>query len=412
MVVTLGACRYTPPEQAADGDVGDPVPDAGECRLIGTECASPSTLRTCASLGGTAIDTTCDWGCVAATPAHCGVLVPTGGGVLPTDLDPNGVADIDLAGGVIDVDDGSISGLRGAGEGIVDGIEYQIRSGIAVFRFKSLHVGARLSIVGGVPVALVAAKSVIVDDVIDVRGPCGDGAGRTPGPGGFTGGATDVSAAGSGAGAGNNGNGDGGGGGGYGGSGGGGASGQAGGAVFGDPVISTLVGGGGGGGGKNNAGGGGGGGGAIQLASNAEIVIGATGGINAGGCGGSEGNGGPNDAGGGGGAGGTILLEAPRVVIAGSVAVNGGGGGGRVGGTDGTGGRIDRTAAVGGGNGGAGGAGAAIDGTAAAGGGGGGGGVGRIRIQTRAGTATITGSISPNLVEVPTTATEGTAAVQ
>jgi hypothetical protein len=115
--------------------------------------------------------------------------------------------------------------------------------------------------------------------------------------------------------------------------------------------------------------------------------------------------------GGGAGSGGAILLEAPVVRVAGIVAVNGGGGGAPTLDDAGSGqsGHDDAMTAKGGAGKNAGGDGSSL--TQATGGpgiymtapccgspnsgGGGGGGAGRIRINTTAGTADITGTLSP-----------------
>lgn len=105
----------------------------------------------------------------------------------------------------------------------------------------------------------------------------------------------------------------------------------AGGVVYGDDMLVTLVAGSGGGrgsGGDCASSAGGGGGGAIQLT--AFRLLSVTGGITAGGGGG---RGGPDcgtgdaGAGGGGGAGGAIFLQARTLDLRGTLAANGGGGG-------------------------------------------------------------------------------------
>jgi hypothetical protein len=146
------------------------------------------------------------------------------------------------------------------------------------------------------------------------------------------------------------------------------------------------------------------GGGAIQLYARTTIMIGASGGINAGGGGGRGGDqcNEPYNflAGHGGGSGGAIYLQSPTVTNAGTLAANGGGGGAGGGnngdGGDGNDGTLGTTAASGGseagsysargGNGATGGAGAEIgsEGPDQGNAGGGGGGVGQIVIRYRA----------------------------
>ncbi len=183
------------------------------------------------------------------------------------------------------------------------------------------------------------------------------------------------------------------------------AAGQAGAATaaYGSPEIVPLVGGSSGGSGSFGAGAGGG---AVQLVAGGKFSLGASTYISVAGGGGQpavSSNFGDNSSGGG--SGGSILIEADSVQIAGILAANGGGGGGvSANGRDGT---PDSKPAAGGamagvGAGGAGGAGTAIDGLTPASVdpgpvGGGGGGVGRIRINSKSGAATIagTGSLSP-----------------
>jgi hypothetical protein len=151
------------------------------------------------------------------------------------------------------------------------------------------------------------------------------------------------------------------------------------------------------------------GGGAIQLDAATSITIGAAASINAGGAGGSYVyGGGLSGNGAGGGSGGAILLEAPTVSVTGILAANGGGGGaGMANGTNAT---ANVTPAPGGSSigakGGSGSGGTTINGGPATTGnatggdtnaeGGGGGGAGRIRINTKSGAATISGTLSPS----------------
>ena len=322
---------------------------------------------------------------------------------------------------------------RSPGTGTINGIDFHIANGIGVFRVHSLHVASLVRPVGASAVVFIADGDITIDAVIDGRANCfGGGSGQAANPGAVAGGFNGAAAVGPTGGAAGGGSSDaslGGGGGGLGATGGAGGipSAQtraAGGAAGGDATITLLAGGGGGGGGTSVTGGTGGV--AIQLVSRGAITIGAAGGLNAGGCGGSGavmGTPGDRGGGGGGGAGGTILLEAPTVTIAGALAVNGGsGGGGSTLGANGRAGTLDRNPVAGGAAtvdaGGAGGSGGAAtapggQGSDANNAGGGGGAVGRIRINTRSGSATIDASavMSPALTD-GTTATQGTFAIQ
>lgn len=407
----FAACQFTHGVAPPDDGGGD-LPDAGMCESLSTECIG-DTLRYCMEVGGTAMDISCGWGCVGDPTAHCAHVVPSGSGgvetdgVTPADVDGAGLLDVPIGDGVtFDSDNGRIGTPamanmhHGATTGIENGIDFQNRGPISMWRFKSLTITGTVTLVGKRPIALVADGDITIDGIVDARGLC---SGFIAGPGGGNGGSAEsepgfpplgyMTGGGSGAAADS-----GGGGGGYGSNGGNGED-AAGGTRFGNPEITLLVGGAGGGagGGGGNYGRGGGGGGALQIVSNTRIVI-KTGGINAGGCGGKPGTG-TADSGGGGGAGGTILLEAPIITINGTLAANGGGGGGGGGATAGTGsnGALGTTPAPGGqgptnemgdpqfgGSGGARNA-AAQDGADGSNPGGGGGAVGRIRINTRNG---------------------------
>ena len=426
-VATVGACGFSVAQDGPrdGGPVGDgppdvQLPDAGSCVAVEASCASGTVLRDCTTVGQSPMDIECPWGCVASAgpvPAHCGVIVPSGGAVTASDLDPTGLLDIELQ-GTVDGSTGAISGLRGPGAGVIAGIGYEVKNGVAVFRFRSLHVVGVVALGGTRPIAFVANGEVVIDAVIDARGApaC---LGRSGGPGGAAGGLKNDPGGGPGGGEGMSNNNEGGGGGGHGGDGGDGGGESDGGDRFGDDRISVLRGGGGGGGGGggNNAGQGGGGGGALQIVSNARVTIAATGGINAGGCGGDSGDGG-NDGGGGGGAGGAILLEAPVVTIGGILAVNGGGGGARTAAAIGANATLDRIPAPGGtgtGTGGAGAAGGERDGSPGTGiTGGGGGGIGRMRFHTRTGMASVAGAatLSPALTDPESRCTQGPATVE
>lgn len=421
----LAACTFS---AGVEDRVVDALPDASTCVAASTECLDGETLRTCAASGEAATDHVCAWGCRTTPFARCAEIVPAGSGVMPVDVAPStelGVIVLE-PGTTLDGDNGRIGTLanpnqyRGSGApGVMNGIDYQVRGPIAVFRFNKLQIAGALTLIGNRSIALVADGDILVEGIVDARGGC---AGSNAGPGGFAGGFKQGGkGSGSGGGAGAIGANEGGGGGGHGAAGGSGGNGvfAAGGGPTGDATISVLFGGAGGGGGSGGAssGSGGGGGGAFQLVSNSRILI--SGGINAGGCGGKTGTGG-NDGGGGGGAGGSILIEGKLVELSGTLAVNGGGGGGgdgdAGGGANAT---LDRMPAAGSATaqaiGGSGGAGAVPNGAAGAGGadgGGGGGGVGRIRINTKTGAAAITGILSPSFDDPATTCTQGTATIR
>jgi hypothetical protein len=417
----------------ADSAIDAPIPDASGCVALSSECVSGSVLRTCNALGEDPVDTTCTLTCSAAGGAHCTQIAPAGGAATAADLAPSPpLTDVTIAAATtINGDDGTITGLRATGNGVVSGIDYTVRNNVAVFRFKKLAVNAAVQLRGARPIVLVALEDITVGAPIDAHGPCtalvpgpGGGAGgmQVSGaamaggdPGGGPGGAMATGLAGAGGGNGAV----------------GGAAGKmtgtspGGGAAFGTPTIPTLRGGGGGGGGVGQtSGAGGGGGGAVQLVANGKIEL-TAGGINAGGCGGFGGF----FAGGGGGAGGTILLEAATITIGTGVylAVNGGGGGGSGGsggvGTNGmigqsTTGRAPPGTGAQGGVSGRGGAAGFLAGESGADdnmyGGAGGGAVGRIRINTLSGAATIQAGaiVSPSLAETPTTTTQGMLVVQ
>lgn len=184
----------------------------------------------------------------------------------------------------------------------------------------------------------------------------------------------------------------------------------AGGATYGNPEIVPLVGGSSGGSGVIN--GGGTGGGAIQLVAGTSLRVGPLGVVSAGGGGGLYGGAVTQQTASGGGSGGAILIESPVVEIAGLLAANGGGGGpsSTSASTEpGENGRADAQPASGGSSqlteisfGGKGSAAAGQDGVdgststeSAPKGSGGGGGAGRIRINTKSGAASVTGTLSP-----------------
>jgi hypothetical protein len=404
---------------ASHADAGDDapaladanVPDAAPCTAIESECVAPTVLRTCSTVGEVPVDTACAWGCsvAGANDAHCAVLQPAGGAVQPADLMPGAAALADVTittdtTTVIDTVTGTITGVRPSGLGVMNGIDFEVRNNVGIFRMSSLVVDGGgaipLQIHGTNALALVAIGDITIRAPLDATVDCSS-ATAVAVVGGFKGGTNGSDGSGLGGGKRGQGPGDktgGGGGGGFvdtGGAGGAGAQGPGGngGTPYGDAAITTLIGGSGGGGvnggGANVAGGSGGG--AIQIASNGTIRF-DSGGINAGGCGGRGPNGGGGGAGGGG-AGGAILLEAPIVSAAASTffAANGGGGGGDNKAEPGEAGKPSSATAHGvigatGGNGGNGGANATLAGgpgtPGMTAGGGGGGACGRIRIDT------------------------------
>jgi hypothetical protein len=421
---TLGSGARTD----ASGDVAiedapaDAIPDANACAGASAECLG-DVLRTCSGAGMQPVDATCVWGCGGTPTPHCLELVPAGGAVTSLDLASTaGLADITLNMPLIliDTDTGRIGTqanptlIRGGGNGIVNGIDFVVRNNIAVFRFQSLTITNTVAPIASHAVALVSLGDISVSSTVFVQSGCANGGGLV---GGYAGGNQNADGSGPGGGPGPGGaSGTGGAGGSYGGTGGRGGNGGIPAPTYGMANSPSLVGGSGGGGGGGAAGGAGGG--AIQLVSNTQITI--SGGINAGGCGGHSSMSNAN-GGGGGGAGGTILLEAPTISISGALAVNGGGGGAVGGSGTGSAGTLDRVAAVGdaGGiaNGGAGAAGAMPDGingaTSGPRGGGGGGAIGRIRINTKSGTAALAAAVlSPAPNDPSSTCTVAPASTQ
>ncbi len=427
---SIDPVTFTPP---GDGPAGDGSP--GACASTSLACASPVMLRECRAIGEPPLETPCPWGCLDGAPARCGTLLPASDVLGEMDLRPDPMLQ-DLTAqspaGVIDSDTGEITNVRAAGEGILNGIEFRVRTigtrKVGVFRFGKLTLAGDWRVRGSSAIAIAALGDVVLQGQLDLRGVCANGG---PGPGGFDGGAPGTTASGPGGGRGGGTLPSGGGGGAHGAGGGNGGTPSAsvprpqGGNAFGVPEITMLAGGGGGGGGGGAVGGpGGGGGGAIHIAANGNLLLRpdplvARSGINAGGCGGR----GSGSGGGGGGAGGTILIEAAEVQLDGAhLAVNGGGGGGGAG--DGQAGQLDTIRATGGlagANGGEGGRGGAAGAQAGGRGadadrpGAGGGGVGRIRILTRLpdGVALTNGAVvSPTFEETGSTATKAAATVR
>lgn len=414
-LATLAACGRVSKEKPDAGV--DAPPGVVVCPELVAECASESVLRTCVTVGEDPVETTCALGCSTDNGAHCRSIQPSFA-VTADDMQPSAeLAEITLsATSTINTDDGSITNLRTAGTGVVNGIEFDVRDGVGVFRFKKLTItgvapSQTMTFTGTNGVAFVAIDSIEASNTIfNLQGSC---QGTTSGPGGFPGGA----------GGGGNLNGQpapgnrggkggtadaedgdyaGGGGGGshtgYGGTGGAGYLFSGGPGAMTDPNIVFRGGGGGGGGAGSEVGyggDGGGGGGAIHLAANVAVKI-TGGGIQAGGCGGNQAPLAPG-SGGGGGAGGIIVIEAQDIEIGNAtLAANGGGGAGGV--MRGTHGRFGTAAANGGsqsglaGAGGAGNSSTTLNGTSAPAsngyGGGGGGAAGRIILRTSDGLLT------------------------
>ena len=410
----------------------------------GLRACTSGQVFACSSDGMTLEQIQCAMGCEGTAPPRCWQVDPRNG--LAAALD-SGSGDVTLQADVghfyrANTDTGSLRYCSGdplaaspscvnVDVGAVFTVVAQVGGPeIGVWSFESLAVaqGTLIRFVGTRAAALTCRTRCEIGGVLQAGAH-----GRTPGPGGGLGGASEQDgsgiAYGEGGGDGNSRDDAGGGGGGLGGSGGsggyggstqGGAGGQAAGNAEGTPLVGGS---GGGGGGDNDGGSGGGGGGALQIVAGESLWVGPQGIITAGGGGG--GGGGvsgcsDNGAGGGGGSGGMILLEAPIVVleVGAVVAANGGGGGSgsrRDGGNrdwcqdgmSGEDGKPSADPALGGGGGddggqgGKGGAGSTLNGdTGGSGmnGGGGGGGVGRIRINTHndAGLQ-VNGLLSPTL---------------
>ena len=418
------ACRFAPTQGVSDGGVADTevvdvLPDGpSNCPGMYALCSSDnSTLITCPGMGLPSTSRSCTWGCSGTgSSSHCDALIPTGGAVTGSDFVANAQGS-SFGTVVVDTVNGTIGGTTWT--------SFHSANGVGIFSFDTLTITDRVTFTGTNAVAFVANGDIVIDGVVDARGPiCNTGgADKTAGPGGFNGAAASTSSAGSGSGGEAVDDSGGGGGGGFGAAGGLGGyhtdSTKAGvaGAAWGTSTIPMLAGGGGGGAATDgNGGDGGGGGGAIQFVSNTKISIGSASGIDVGGCGGKNPSG--THGGGGGGAGGAIVLEAPVLVISGQLAANGGGGGGGdlPSSLPGSAGGLGSAAAAGGAghdtsldeNGGPGGAGTIFVGSQGAHGGshggGGGGAVGRIRLNSRAGSATTTLGTSATISPDPNTA--------
>jgi len=394
--------------------------------------------------GHLSADITCQWD-PDATLSDWSHVWYRPAGINPTNVDP-GLLCINpnslniTAPVVIDTDAGTITGVGPADVRFFVVPQGGGASDLGVFAFDNIDIAADVSVNGSRALVLLACNDLTVsadisatgtDGVMNSNGTCLSGTGGT---GGSDGGSCDPAESGLGLGGGGAG-GDagcnsyidsGGAGGSFGGTGGAGGDGDdsagcsiagpTGAAPYADDTLSPLFGGSGGGAGGDDTGGpGGGGGGAVQLSAGGEIHIVSTARILvSGGAGAGGHDGGDSSPGGGGGSGGAVLLEAFSVTVDGVLAANGGGGGAGYHedtswGADfaeaGESGTFDNTRAAGGqgsgigGSGGEGSGGAFGDGgsgEANENGGGGGGAAGRIRINTFFGSATVSGSITPD----------------
>jgi hypothetical protein len=366
-------------------------------------CCLPALSLGCgASPGAAARDAADAIAMDAAVPGFAPSNLPAGA------LAFEGLGDLVIGAGcagdiVIDTDAGTLSGCPS----LIAGTHFRFRTvdqrdgGMAALlltRSGQIEAGMRVAVRGRLPLVLAAS------DRLDIAGLLQAAALGSAVPAGGFPSSPPVKGPGLGPGGGGGAAPGGGGGGSYcglGGKGGPSSSGgaNAGGARYGNPSVTPLLGGSSGGNGGNWDGGAGGG--ALQLVAGRRIAVPATGAVHAGGGGGER-------EGCGGGSGGALLLEAPSVIIGGVLAANGGGGGsGGEAGRDAT--PDDQPAAGGGavhlnlGEGGSGAAGATLDGGEGRPNpdfvngdfsGGGGGGAGWIRIN---GEATVTGVLSPGL---------------
>lgn len=343
-------------------------------------------------------------GTAGTAGATSGPIAPSN---IPSTAALSGNGDLAITGSNCTADGGTGKITCGGSE--ITGYGYELveqtdpdHSKLAVFSARNFTIesGAKLSLTGPYPVALVAKDTLRVNGTV-VATVDGNYT-KTAYAGGFSGVEGAVPGNGPGAGDGP----DlalkaGPGGGAFCGAGGpgGGMAGPAsnGGKPYGEKTLHPLLG--GSSGGATDFGRSGGGGGAIHLFGRTAVEVGLTGVVAA------LGGGGGGVVTGGGASGGAILIEAPKVRVAGIVTASGGGGGGYSE-TAGENGRLDGKPAKGGTGpnpGGDGSSGSLIDGSAgvkgATGsmGGSGGGGAGWIRINTASGTADITGTLSPSL---------------
>jgi hypothetical protein len=337
-----------------------PAEDGSFCDPGMQWCRDDGDLDRCRD-DGTWIDVVdCPLGCSPTPEAHCLEMVPSNvedpalvcvPGTMPLTIF-SGVKYMvmDSETGYIacfgeDFDPGYPT-LRLAGEGLISGINFTVQSQadpdaprLGIFSFGELHVPAGVEVLsrGANALVILSCGDVTIEGIVRagavslrdpsgsmviVPGPSGRGGGEGPGAGqpGSHSGVND----------------GGGGGGGYGGSGGYGGVfyGGDGGLPYGNDILVPLLGGSGGGAGYDDTGEhgrGGPGGGAIQISTPAEIHVLEGGAVETGGWGGWGGDGADNlgNGGGGGGSGGAVLLEAQTIQVSagGIIAANGGGGG-------------------------------------------------------------------------------------
>ncbi len=326
----------------------------------------------------------------ASTP-----LIATGDLVFSTQTCSRASVEIDTAKGIVNGCDPQMQAFSYTAITQSDTSLGSLPAALFVTNKFTIQTGMTVTVVGNLPLVVVALGDANISGLLDAsRGVGGGGIatrGNQKGNGQGGGGAA---AAGEGAG-----------GAGFCGVGGDGASNTgSGGKSYGNAANVPLLGGSAGG---SAAQGSGAGGGAVQIISATSVQVTAPGVIHVGGAGGSwEGSAG--------GSGGAILLEAPTISIAGTLAANGGGGGGgdtqcnsgqdaQAGATPAAGDKCPDNPGA------AGAAGSTIDGATPASGmvGGGGGAVGRIRLNTTSGAATIGSSAVISPAPTTTCATQG-----
>jgi hypothetical protein len=221
----LAACTFSKHVDATT-DATIPAPDGGPCAAKSDECVNADVLRSCAGKGAMYVDKTCAWGCKSD---HCGIFTPAANVVtaMAAAADTSALADLVLPAGTIVNASGAIgtmsnaTSIRNTMPGTQNMIDYAVATGGVVFTVKKLRIAGDISLVGAKSIAIVATDEIVIEGVVDARGPCMfDDDGGSAGPGGFAGGAKGTATAaegsgggtGGGAGAGNNARGGGGGG--------------------------------------------------------------------------------------------------------------------------------------------------------------------------------------------------------
>src|SRR5262249_2575642 len=124
-------------------------------------CADPNTVQTC---DGQMI--ACANGCIASPP-HCAAIdLPLG---LTDDLLTGATAAVPGDTLVCHTDTGAIDGVRGAGSGVISGIDFAAPGGLGVFVAASFSVppGTTWTATGGSALVLLA-DTIEVDGTIDV----------------------------------------------------------------------------------------------------------------------------------------------------------------------------------------------------------------------------------------------------